>query len=84
LASLPPRMAAYEKERLAKEEEEKQMKKSKPAIKPFKANEIPDFSRLQKEFQDSLDQKRQSKKLTEPRGFNFQETRVLSFSEKNF
>ena len=71
-SSLPPRMAHSEKRRQNKEEKEK---KSSPK-KVFRANPIPDFENLHKEFQGLLDAKRKSKKPSEAKPFNFQESRV--------
>jgi len=77
LASMHPRMAIYE---TSKEEKEKLAKKKfEEPKKVFKANPIPDFEKLQKNFQDLLDAKRRSKKPTESKSFAFQETRVIVF-----
>jgi len=77
LASLPPRMAAYEKkikeEELRRKINEKNVEKER-SKKTFVANKIPDFQRLHHQFQDLLDRKRKSKRPTEPQPFNFQET----------
>lgn len=78
LASLPPRMAKHEKEK--KEQElrsqinEKNMERQKDR-KTFVANEVPNFDRLHKQFQDLLDRKRSNKRPTETRPFAFQESK---------
>ena len=77
LVSLPPRMAEHEREREQREMEEQMYQRANPNVKPrFMANPIPDFERLQRNFQDTLDEKRKSKRPTEPQPFAFQETRV--------
>ena len=84
VASIHPRMAQYEIAKKAKEEEEekvKQAKKEEDAKNTFKANPVPDFEKLQKNFQDLLDAKRKSKKPTKAKGFAFQETRVSLFNK---
>lgn len=79
LASLPPRMAKHEKEK--KEQElrsqinEKNLERQKDK-KTFVANEVPDFDKLHRQFQEHLDRKRRNMRPTEARPFNFQESKV--------
>lgn len=79
-ASSHARMAQYDIIKKEKEEEEEKVKLAKrkeDAKNTFKANPVPDFEKLQKNFQNLLDAKRKSKKPTESKGFAFQETRVV-------
>ena len=77
LVSLPPRMAEHEREKEQREMEEQMYRRANQNVKPrFMANPVPDFERLQRNFQDVLDEKRKNKRPTEPQPFAFQETRV--------
>jgi hypothetical protein len=76
MSRLPPRMEMYEK--MKKEKESKVQAKSVEdfsrfgTFQPPKARPIPDFDRLQRNFQETLDRKKTSKKLTEPTPFKFE------------
>lgn len=78
LASLPPRMAKHEKEKkeheLKAQINERNMERQKDR-KTFVANEVPDFERLHKQFQEHLDRKRRNKRPTESKPFHFQESK---------
>ncbi len=81
LASLPPRMAKHEKEKreqeLRNQINEKNMERQQDK-KTFVANEVPNFDRLHRQFQELLDRKRSNKRPTEAKPFNFQESKVIS------
>ena len=80
-ASLPPRMEEWERKRKEQELREKINERNvekKTSKKTFVANPIPDFQRLHAQFQELLDRKRKSKRPTEPKPFNFQESTVKS------
>jgi len=78
-SKLPPRMQMYEEERLAKEKQKeldykKQLKEERKR-RQFKAKEVPDFQKLQSEFENKLKEKKAQKKtqLTVPEPFTFHE-----------
>ena len=76
-SKLPPRMQMYEKERLQKEKEKelnlKRELKEERKRRQFKAKEVPDFIKLQNEFEKKLNQQKREAKLTIPEPFEFHE-----------
>lgn len=76
LSKLPPRMEEHEKKK--KRELKEGLFKERAAsvdamfsFAPPRAKPVPDFKRLQKQFQHSLETKRKSHKKTEPNPFTF-------------
>jgi len=76
-SSLPPRMAMYEKWRVTKEAQSRSKSLENPefTFKPCKSKPVPDFERIQYEFQKNLDSKKQSKSLTKGEPFHFAESK---------
>ncbi|MCQ2819311.1 MAG: protein FAM161B, partial [archaeon] len=73
-SKLPPRMEASIQELKRKQEEEKSGKpKEKKEKYVFKANEVPDFPTLQKEFEDKLESMKKSHQPTVPIPFTMHE-----------
>ena len=76
-SKLPPRMEMHERMKKEKELFEKEEKDPKESLKRFgtfeppRAKPIPDFDRLQRNFQETLDRKKSSQKKTEPKPFKF-------------
>lgn len=76
---LPPRMQMHMEEKKRKEEEDKlygrDKKRSHTPKNHFRANPVPDFLRLQQEFESQLEyeKEKKKKKLTEPEPFTFHE-----------
>ena len=75
LAKLPPRMQDYEdKRKLVSSDGPTKRSFSAEAyctFQPPRAKPVPDFKRLQRQFQQSLDLKRRSQALTQPAPFVF-------------
>ena len=76
-SSLPPRMAMYEKQRETKEIQKRSKSLENPefTFKPMKSKPVPDFERIQLEFQRNLDSKKKSKSVTKGEPFRFAETK---------
>lgn len=76
-AKLPPRMEMHEKAKKMQENElkliEEQKKLSGKNQSQFKAKEIPDFIRLQEQFQSNLEKKKKAAQSTVPKPFTFHE-----------
>jgi hypothetical protein len=75
-SKLPPRMHMHMLELKRKEEEEKLYGKNYKNFEKkykFKANKIPDFKRLQNEFETKLDEMKKSAVPTVPEPFTFHE-----------
>lgn len=76
-ARLPPRMEMHEKNKKIQENEmkliEEQKKKTIKNEPQFKAKEIPDFIRLQEQFQTNLEKKKKAAQPTVPKPFTFHE-----------
>jgi hypothetical protein len=76
-SKLPPRMELHERSKKEKEELGNKRTKSKEDLsrfgtfEPTKAKPVPDFDRLQRNFQETLDRKKTSQKLTNPKPFKF-------------
>jgi hypothetical protein len=72
-SSLPPRMAMYErmKETNDIQKRSKSLENPEFTFKPKKMKPVPDFMRIQLEFQKGLESKRNSKSLTKMEPFNF-------------
>ena len=76
-SKLPPRMQMYEEERLERERQKKLnykrelMKERK--LRQFKAKEVPDFLKLQTEFENKLNEMKKAAKPTVPEPFTFHE-----------
>ena len=66
-SKLPPRMQMHENQRKLKEEEDKLYNKNKKRNKTqtyrFKANEVPDFAKLQNQFETKLENMKKEAKL---------------------
>ncbi|CAI2361627.1 unnamed protein product [Moneuplotes crassus] len=76
-SKLPPRMELHERQRREQEERYSEQGKKEDlsrfgTFEPPKAKQIPDFDRLQRAFQDGLDRKKTSAKLTTPEPFKFE------------
>jgi len=67
---MPPRMELYYRQL----QKASKTPKPKPKTKKFKAKEVPDFRRLQADFQKTLDASKQSFNPTKPEPFAFNET----------
>ncbi|CAG9324170.1 unnamed protein product [Blepharisma stoltei] len=74
LAMMPPRMELYYRQL----QKASKIPKPKPKTKKFKAKAVPDFRRLQADFQSTLDACKQSFNPTKPEHFAFNETSLLS------
>ena len=76
-ARLPPRMEMHEKNKKIQENEmkliEEQKRKTIKNEPQFKAKEIPDFIRLQEQFQTNLEKKKKAAQPTVPKPFTFHE-----------
>ncbi|CAG9312348.1 unnamed protein product [Blepharisma stoltei] len=70
LAMMPPRMELYYRQL----QKASKTPKPKPKTKKFKAKAVPDFRRLQADFQSTLDACKQSFNPTKPEPFAFNET----------
>ncbi len=76
-SKLPPRMQMYEEERKEKERQ-KQLNQKRELIeerkcRQFKAKEVPDFVKLQNEFEAELKRKKEKAQPTIPQPFTFHE-----------
>ena len=76
-SKLPPRMQMYEEERKEREREKK-LNYQKELIqerklRQFKAKEVPDFLKLQTEFENKLNEMKRAAKPTIPEPFTFHE-----------
>ena len=80
-SKLPPRMDMYEKERKEREEQKKiELKKleyEENEKRKFKAKKVPEFSKLQEEFEDKLkrmkEERKKERKALKPIPFTFHE-----------
>lgn len=74
---LPPRMAMYEamKDTNEMKKRAKSLENPEFTFKPMKAKPVPDFERIQLEFQRKLENEKQSKSLTRGEPFRFCETK---------
>jgi len=76
-SKLPPRMQAYEDERKRIEKQKKLDQKreliEERKLRQFKAKEVPDFQKLQTEFEEKLNEKKRAAKPTIPEPFTFHE-----------
>ena len=80
-SKLPPRMDMYEKERKEREEQKKiELKKleyEENEKRKFKAKKVPEFSKLQEEFEDKLkrmkEERKKERKALKPMPFTFHE-----------
>ena len=73
-SKLPPRMQMYADElKKRKEEEENESLRSKSTIYRFRANKVPDFAKLQEEFENKLDAMKKAAIPTKPEPFTFHE-----------
>ena len=74
-SNLPPRMAMYEKMRETNDIQKQSHSFDNPefTFKPKKMKQVPDFERLQLNFQKELESKRHSKSQTRMIPFNFAE-----------
>lgn len=70
LSMMPPRMEASSRQESAKTP----IPKSKKLKKSFKSKAVPDFRKLQAEFQQTLDASKQSFNPTKPEPFKFNQT----------
>ena len=74
---LPPRMHMHQQEEIDKKNmrilEEKNAQLEKDRLRKFHANPVPDFKRLQNEFETKLESQKKAAKLTVPEPFNFRE-----------
>ena len=81
VSKLPPRMDMYEKERKEREEQKKlelkRLEYEENEKRKFKANKVPEFSKLQKEFEDKLkrmkEESKKERKALKPIPFTFHE-----------
>ena len=76
-SKLPPRMQMYEEERKERERQkalnyQKELREERK-LRQFKAKEVPDFIRLQNEFENRLNQKKREAKRTQIEPFTFHE-----------
>jgi hypothetical protein len=88
-SKLPPRMEQHEK---SKKDKEVLMRKSASkgkedlsrfgTFEPNKAKPIPDFDRLQRNFQETLDRKKTSQKLTNIKPFKFDDDQNMKKGSK--
>jgi len=72
LARLPPRMQEYEEKRKVEIDEKRSFSaEAYCTFQPPRAKPVPDFKRLQRQFQQSLDHQRKSHSVTQPVSFTF-------------
>lgn len=76
-ASLPPRMAMYERMRETDEMKKRSKSLENPefTFKPRRMKPVPDFERIHLEFQKGLEAKKKSKSMTRSAPFNFCEVK---------
>jgi hypothetical protein len=67
-SKLPPRMEMHENSK-----PQQAVQQSQSQAQSFKAKDPPDFAKLQKKFQDTLEAKKEARKPTETKPFNFRE-----------
>lgn len=73
LSKLPPRMALYEEMKRQGLIKQKSMDdfNLECTFKPRPARDVPDFEKLQHNFQHALEKQRRSRSVTQPQPFNF-------------
>ena len=76
-SKLPPRMQMYEEERKERERQKKlnyqKELKQERKLRQFKAKEVPDFLKLQTDFENKLNEMKKAAKPTIPEPFTFHE-----------
>ena len=76
-SKLPPRMQMYEEERKERERQKKLKYKNEliqeRKLRQFKAKEVPDFIKLQTDFENKLNEMKKAAKPTIPEPFTFHE-----------
>jgi hypothetical protein len=91
-SKLPPRMEQHEKDKKDKKDKEGLMRKSASkgeedlsrfgTFEPNKAKPVPDFDRIQRNFQETLDRKKSSQKLTNIKPFKFDDDQNMKKGSK--